>query len=145
MCDSYNNFVQVIKLWVKNMSTSSRWIPLNVKSPLGPDEASFCFATSSFPISWTKCWCVWRTSWKVGWITMFESRHCLVGGAWNHGWGDGHRSWWDYCQSHRRRHVCQPSLSFSRAWPFCIVSMRLFSTSVDPSITCQREQLLSAM
>lgn len=146
--DFHNFSPQVTKPWAKNMSTSSKWVPLNVISPLGPDEASSSCATSSFLTSWTRSWCAWRMSWKVGRrataVSVGGRRHPGCG-AWSRGWRDGHRGQWGCCRSPRGGHACRPCLSSIRVWPSCTDSTWLFSTSVALSITCLRGRPVSAM
>lgn len=144
----YHLSPKVTKPLVKNMSTSSRWIPVNVKSPPRQDEASLSSAMPSFLTFWTRFWCAWRMSWKVGRraaVVSVGGRHHPGCGAWSLGWGDGCRGQWGCCQSPRGRHACPQCFSSSRVWLSCTDCMWLFSTSVALSIIYQRGQLVSAM
>lgn len=137
--------LQAIRLWVRNMLTLSKWIPLNVRSPLQPDEVCLSSATPSCLICWTSCWCVWRTSLKAGRRAAVGSRWGLCHGASSLGWGDGSRKRRRCVQSPRGGRVWTLCLSSSRAWPSSIASTRLCFTSAGRSITCPREWLILVM
>lgn len=86
--DLYSCPPQVTKLWVRSMSTSSKWTQVDVGSPPGPDEASLSSVMPSCRTSWTRSWSVWRTSWKAD-ISTAEapdsSKRRPGRGAWSRG------------------------------------------------------------